>query len=222
MKPSMLKSQKSVSMPSSNDAQKPFTGIKFKMLSLFIFALALTSVSFAQGFHIGVKGGVNMFKIDGKSFSDEFKYGYNAGAFAEINFSKKFGIQPEVLWNQAQTRTTEHFKDVYNQGFSSFKNVKLNYLSVPLLLSFRPSKIITFQAGPQFGILINHSEDLLMNGKNAFRSGDLSLLGGVQLNLGGLKVGGRYVAGLSNINDIDNQEKWRNQGFQLYVGFRII
>jgi len=44
----------------------------------------------------------------------------------------------------------------------------------------------------------------------------------VQLNLGGLKVGGRYVIGLNNINDIDNKEKWKNQGFQVYAGFRIL
>ena len=89
-------------------------------------------------------------------------------------------------------------------------------------MSFKPSKILTFQVGPQFGILINKEKDLLKNGQEAFKSGDFSMLGGVQLNIGGAKLGGRYVVGLSNINDIDNKEKWKNQGFQLYVGFRII
>ncbi len=48
------------------------------------------------------------------------------------------------------------------------------------------------------------------------------MLGGVQLNLGSAKVGGRYVVGLNNINDIDNRDEWKNQGFQLYVGFRLL
>ena len=196
--------------------------MKKKSISLFIFALVISAVGFSQGFHVGLKGGANLYKLDGKAFSQEFKYGYNAGAFAEINFSKKLGIQPEVMWNQTQTRTSGNFKEIYDGGLSELKGVKLDYLSIPLLLSYRPAKFISFQVGPQFGVLVNGSDNLLENGKQAFKSGDLSMLGGVQLNLGGLKMGGRYVVGLSNINDIGNQDKWRNQGFQLYVGFRII
>lgn len=193
-----------------------------KPLSLFIFAIALSTFTFAQGFHVGLKGGVNMYKIEGKAFSEEFKHGYNAGLFTEINFSNKIGIQPEILWNQAQTQTSTRFKDMYDEGVGELKGVTLNYLSIPLLLNVSPSRLITFQAGPQFGVLINKDQNLLQNGKSAFKSGDLSMLGGVQLNLGGFKLGGRYTVGLTNINDIDNQDKWRNQGFQLYAGFRLL
>jgi Outer membrane protein beta-barrel domain len=196
--------------------------MKKKSFSLLLLAMAISAVGFSQGFHVGLKGGANLYKIDGKSFSQEFRYGYNAGAFAEINFSKKLGIQPEVMWNQTQTKTSANFNDIYNKGLSALKGVKLDYLSIPLLLSYRPAKFISFQAGPQFGILVNGSDNLLENGRQAFKSGELSMLGGVQLNLGAAKIGGRYVVGLSNINDIDNRDKWRNQGFQVYVGFRII
>lgn len=189
---------------------------------LLTLAIAASTLTFAQGFHVGVKGGVNMYKIDGRSFSDEFNHSYNAGLFTEINFSNKVGIQPEILWNQSQTRTSTRFKDIYDQGVGELKGVTLNYLSIPLLLNVSPSRFITFQAGPQFGVLINKDQNLLQNGKNAFKSGDLSMLGGVQLNLGGFKLGGRYTVGLTNINDIDNQDKWKNQGFQLYAGFRLL
>jgi hypothetical protein len=193
-----------------------------KPLSLFFFAIALSTFTFAQGFHVGLKGGVNMYKIEGKSFNEEFKHSYNAGLFTEINISPKVGIQPEIIWNQAQTQTSTRFKDLYNDGIKELKGVTLNYLSIPLLLNLSPSRLITFQAGPQFGVLINKDQNLLQNGKNAFKSGDLSMLGGVQLNLGGFKLGGRYTVGLTNINDIDNQDKWKNQGFQLYAGFRLL
>lgn len=196
--------------------------MKIRSLSFLLLALIAGSATFAQGFHIGVKGGVNMFKIDGKSFKEEFKYGYNAGIFSEINFSKKLGIQPELLWNQSQTRTTTAFNNMYDEGISELKDVKLNYLSIPILLNYSPSRLITFQAGPQFGILINKDDKLLENGEQAFKSGDLSMLGGLQLNVGSAKIGGRYAVGLTNINDIDNRDKWKNQGFQLYVGFRIL
>lgn len=196
--------------------------MKKKFLAACFIAMIVSTVSFAQGFHLGIKGGANLSKVDGKSFSEEFQYGYNAGLFSEIYFSKKWGIQPEVLWNQYNTQTTTEFKDVYNPSLSELTDVKLNYLSLPILLNYRPAKFLTFQVGPQFGILINKDQNLLQNGKEAFSQGDFSILGGAQLNIGGIKAGARYSIGLNNINDIDEQDKWRNQGWQLFIGFRII
>jgi hypothetical protein len=194
--------------------------MKWKYMALFLVSITLTTLSFGQGFHAGIKAGANLIKVDGQSFSQEFLFGYNVGAFAEINFSKHLGIQPEVLWNQTNYRTGNQFKDIYPQGTNDVKGT-LNYLSIPLLLNYRPAKFISFEVGPQYGILIDQHQTLLENGKDAFKNGDFSMIGGLQLNLGGLKVGGRYVVGLANINDIDNQEKWKNQGFQVYLGARL-
>jgi hypothetical protein len=196
--------------------------MKLKSLALLTIASTLTAASFAQGFHVGVKAGANIFKVDGTSMKDEFNFGYNLGAFAELGLSDKVAIQPEVMWNQTNYRTGTRFSDVYGiEGQNDVKG-KLNYLSIPVLLNYNLAKFFTLQAGPQFGILLNQDESLFNNGKEAFKKGDFSMLGGVQLNLGSLKIGGRYVVGLSNINDIDNKEKWKNQGFQVYLGTRIL
>jgi len=195
--------------------------MQFKKVSFLLVAITVSTLTMAQGFHLGVKGGANLFKIDGKSFDEEFQSGYTLGAFSEINFGPKWGIQPEVLWNQSNTRTSTEFKDIYPTSTQDLKNVKLNYLSIPLLLSYRPAKFLTLQAGPQFGILLDQKKNLLENGQQAFKKGDLAMLAGAQLNIGGVKIGGRYQIGLANINDIDNQDKWTNQGWQLYAGFRI-
>jgi Outer membrane protein beta-barrel domain len=196
-----------------------------KLFSAAIFTLFITVAANAQlkkvpFFQMGIKGGANLTKVDGKSFNDEFKTGYHAGAFVQLRLSNKFQVQPEVLFNQFNTRTDTSFSNVYD--IKNLKDVKLNYVSIPLLLTYAPSKVISFQAGPQFGILIDKSKTIADNGKQAFRSGDLSMLGGVQVSIGGIRVNGRYFVGLNNINDIDNQEKWKNQGFQLSVGFKII
>lgn len=190
-----------------------------KILACLVAALAFTTVSFAQ-FHVGAKAGVNITKIDGQSFKEAFDYGYHLGGFAEIGLGNKWSLQPEVLFNQYTSKTTTEFSDIY-QG-ESFKDVKLNYLTVPLLLSYSPSKILSLQGGAQVGVLLDKSKTLLKNGQQAFKDGDFSLLGGVQVNLGAIKVSGRYFIGLNNINDIDSQDKWRNQGFQLSLGLRII
>ena len=194
--------------------------MKTKILGLLTIALIAGTMSFAQG--VGIKAGANINKIDGKGLKEEFQYGYSLGGFAELYFNNKWGIQPEVLWNQYQTQTAENFDEIIPGGTSDLKGIKLNYLSIPLLLNFRPAQFITFQAGPQFGILINKDQGLLKNGQDAFSSGDFSMLGGVQLNIGKLKLGGRYQIGLNNISEIDNSTKWKNQGFQVYAGLKLL
>ena len=126
-----------------------------KVTLFFIAVLFISSGSlFAQGFHIGVKGGTNLTKMDGRSFDQGFKWGFTAGGFAELNFTDHIGIQPEVLFNQSSTRTASDFNQVYNQGINS-RSVSLNYLSIPLLLSLKLSPLLSILIGPQFGILIN-------------------------------------------------------------------
>lgn len=193
-----------------------------KKLVLFMFAaISFAAVSQAQSFKFGPKLGANMGKIQGKGFSDQYTLGYHIGGFTEIGLGKKFGIQAEVLWNQLNADTVTGFKAVY-QNISSqatSSDIKLNYLSIPLLLTFKPTKILSLQAGPQFGILMDKNKTLVANGKDAFKNGDLSMLVGAQLNILRVRLYGRYVIGLNNINDLSSSEKWTNQGIQLGVGF---
>jgi hypothetical protein len=190
------------------------------VLSLsLVFAVIHTQ---AQGFHLGIKAGANLFKVDGESFSQEFQFGYAVGAFSELNFTPNFGIQPEVMFNQTNYRTATNFSSVYEvNGYDGVKG-KLNYLSIPVLLSLRPIPFLSILVGPQFGILLNPDEHLVANGEEAFKKGDVSLVGGAQLNLMKLKLGARYVLGLNNINNIQSSDvNWKNQGWQLYAGLRI-
>jgi outer membrane protein with beta-barrel domain len=197
---------------------------KHPLRKTLVLAFALLTVSVmktqAQGFHIGVKAGANIFKVNGTNFDQGFQFGYNVGAFAEINFPGAWGIQPELLFNQTNYHTGSNFNSIFPQGVNDVKG-KLNYLSIPLLLSFKPIPLLTLQAGPQFGILLNNDESLVNNGKDAFKKGDVSLVAGAQLNILKFKVGARYVAGLSNINDLGQSQSWKNNGFQVYAGIRI-
>ena len=193
--------------------------MKTKLLSL-IAALIFSQAIMAQ-FHIGGKAGVNIIKIDGKSFNDQFRYGYHAGGFAEIGLGGKIGIQPEVLFNQYTTKVDSNFSHVYQNVFKQ-GTVKLNYLSIPILLNVKLiGNFFSLQAGPQFSVLMQQSKTLLQNGGNAFKNGDFSMVGGAKIKLGPIRLDGRYVVGLNNINDIDNQDKWKSQGFQLSAGIAL-
>ena len=200
--------------------------MKLKMLPILAILMVTISTSYAQQlpfFELGFKGGTNITKVDGVSFKDEYKYGYSAGAFALLKVGKKWQVQPEVLFNQYASKTAANFDDMNPFGHgNNLKDVRLNYVSIPLLLDYSPTRFFTLQAGPQYGILIDKNVNLVQNGKNAFKNGDFSMLGGIQLNIANFKIGGRYFVGLNNINDLDNKNKWKNQGFQLSLGLRII
>jgi hypothetical protein len=195
--------------------------MKTKLLTLFALVL-MTQAAMAQ-FHLGFKGGVNITKVDGKAFKDEFRYGYHLGGFAEIGLGGKLGIQPEVLWSQNQTRVDSSFSDVYENSLqiSNYKDVTLNYLTIPVLLNYKLGSLMSLQAGPQFGILLDQSQTLLENGQEAFKKGDFSLVGGAQIHIAKIRLQGRYFVGLNNISDVSDQNKWNNQGFQLSIGLAL-
>lgn len=180
----------------------------------------MSSPAFSQRLKVGFKAGTSINKLTGKSFSDEFSFGYHLGGFVEVGVLKKLAIQPELLFNQINVDTSGSFSTVYQ--FKNVNKVQLKYLSIPILLNYRPSKFITIQAGPQFGVLINKSNSLVENGKDAFKGGDFSMVGGIQFNVSHFRFYGRYVVGLNNLNDLSSQDKWKTQSIQLGVGLSIL
>ena len=193
-----------------------------KKIILSCFALILISAaSYSQaGFRLGIKGGTNLTQLSGQSFDNGFKSGFQLGGFMEIDFSKSIGIQPEVLFSETNTRTSSNLGSVLTNMHSN-QDVKLNYLSIPVLLRLNANKMLTFLVGPQYSILINPHETTLQNGQDAFKSGDFAMVGGLQINLSAFRIYGRYAVGLNNINDISNQDSWKSQQIQLGIGIKL-
>jgi len=189
------------------------------ILSLTIILATSSTAVFAQGFKFGIKAGTDIKKLTGKSFDDQFSYGYHVGVFTELRFTPKFGIQPEVYFSQVNIDTSSHFSDVYStSSFKQISTAQLKYINIPILLSFKPNKFVALQAGPQFGILMDKGNTVLQNGKDAFKKGDFSMLAGLQLSFSKVRVYGRYGIGLNNLNDVDNKDKWKSQTVQIGLG----
>ena len=173
-------------------------------------------------FRIGLKGGVNINKIVGQSYKEGFNYNYQVGGFMQFNFSKRFGIQPEVSFVQNTTEFSDDGTVVYDDLFfgGSQREAKLNYLEVPILLNLNigTSKRVKLQLGPSYGALLSQTVDSLRSGRNIYKNTEFSAMGGIWIQLPAINFGGRYKLGLTNINDIDNREKWKNQAIQIFAG----
>ena len=191
---------------------------KIILFALITFSAAITK---AQTIHLGIKGGANLTKIDGESFKNEYELGYQAGGFLDIDFNKTWGIQPEVLFSQSQTKIDSGFT-FYKPNAVIGSKAHLNYLSIPVLLRLNVSNLITLNAGPQFSILTNKDESLVNNGKDAFKNGDVAAVFGAEVNLHALQVYGRYTIGLNNLNDIGDQQKWKSRQIQIGLGYKIL
>ena len=190
-----------------------------KTFSTVIFILFFGVAAFSQGVHVGLKAGTDIHKMSGKSFDEEFKFGYHVGGFVTIKI-KNIGIQPEVYFSQVNARTGTNPNTVIPGGSSSFKNIKLSYLNIPILLNVKFSKNVDFQLGPQYGILVDQN-NILSSGKEAFKSGDFSINGGLQVKVSKFRIYGRYNIGLSNLNDATDTEKWKSQAIHVGLGYAI-
>lgn len=173
-------------------------------------------------FRFGFKGGLNLNKIDGQSFKSEFKYNYFAGGFVQINLTRKFGIQPEINFVQTTAEQSDDITVIYDDIFlgGTQKNAKLNYLKLAGLLNIDigPSQRVKLQLGPQWGMLVSEAVDDLKTPKDIFKNGELSVLGGLMIQLPLIHIGTRYEIGLTDINGIDNQDQWKSQAWQFFVG----
>ncbi|HEY4064379.1 MAG TPA: porin family protein [Puia sp.] len=202
------------------------SSIKRKSIVLSFFLLALATSSFAQlqlqSVQIGAKAGGNFYKFskDTRSFDNKTYPSFSAGAYAELNFTPKWSLQPELLWSETIGQTGDQFNQIYGGLGAISSKIFLNYISVPVLVAFKPVPELSILLGPQYGYLISQTTGLVQ-GRDAFSKSDLSITGGAQLNLGKIKFGLRYSGSVISINGINNSDSWKPHGFQMYLGYQL-
>lgn len=144
----------------------------------------------------------------GGQITTDATVGFGAGILLGFNFSDNFGIQGEVIYSTLNQKYSED--DVE-------KEVKLEYINVPLLLSYNTGKLkpVNFNvvAGPQIGISVG-SELGGTTDENAVLSvkkGDLGFAYGAGFDFGlntaktfRLGIGFRGVYGLVDISNNSN------------------
>ena len=114
-----------------------------KKLCFAIVAIFFVSKINAQDVRLGIKVGMNVASVNGSNANNiDSRTGFIIGATAEIPFSDRFSIQPEVMYSAQGAQQRNNFK------------YDLNYMSVPLIAKYYIAKGFSLEAGPQFSFLI--------------------------------------------------------------------
>lgn len=169
------------------------------MKNLFLFCIILISSSaFSQSFfdrlHFGLKAGGNYSDFYNGDIDTEGIAGFHAGAIVAFDINQKFSVQEEFLFSTQGTKL--------KGGLSDGKDLKLSYVSVPIVLKYKTNFGIYIEAGPQIGILV--SEDFKEITNNDFaKKIDGGVVGGIGYQFqNGLGVGARYYLGLTDVSKI--------------------
>ena len=191
-------------------------------LTMLLLTASLTSGYAQSSLQLGAKAGMDYMKIGGRSFDGKSYPGFSAGIYGRLNFTSKWYLQPELDYNQTIGKTSDEFNSIY--GGVSQQLVNLNYVSVPVLLGFKPIPELSILVGPQYGFLFAQTTNLLQSpndrNRDAFSKSDLAIVFGGQLNLNKIVFGIRYSANLNNIS-YQSTDAWRQYGFQFYIGYQF-
>ncbi len=192
------------------------------MKKLLIICLLSSTISAGaqEKFGIGIKIGQNFSSVNSVAV-DRHSASYHGGVTAQIGLTEKISLVPEVMLSQTKLATNPSIVDLLGNSNLKPETYHLNYLIVPLLVQVKPFSGLLLQAGPQYGILIDQKKDGIENAQLAFKQGEFSFVGGAKVNLGGFFVYGRYVVGLQNINDLQDQAKWKTRQWQLGIGMNL-
>jgi hypothetical protein len=189
----------------------------------YIF-LALLPIGLCAGaqekFGIGVKVGQNFSSVNSVAV-DRHSASFHGGVAFQIGLTEKISLVPELLLSQTKLATNSSIALVFSDDNLKPETYHLNYLMIPLLVQVKPFSSLLLQAGPQYGILLDHKKDGIESAKLAFQQGEFSFVGGAKVNLGGFFVYGRYVVGLQNISELQDQAKWRTTQWQLGIGLSL-
>ncbi|MCX6286124.1 MAG: porin family protein [Bacteroidetes bacterium] len=137
-------------------------------ITICLLFAGILNVSAQKGLSIGVGGNVNaIFILNQNAYGmEELDYKQSIGGAVNLgigyNFTNWLGLKTEIGY----TRMGQQYYDNKDNPVVT-RNVKLNYITVPLLLRLSVGgKVLRFYmaAGPQFAFLTSATQDYLKNG----------------------------------------------------------
>ena len=162
----------------------------------------------AQGIGVGIKAGANFSNQSITDISTDSKTGFHGGAYVVLAFSEKWGLQPEVLFSAQGSELPDETSE-------------FNYLTIPVLIRWKPVSALSIEAGPQFSKLLDakiDGDDI----KEEIKNSDFGLAVGATVHLPlGFNAGLRYVWGFTNVSELQDDIEVKNSVVQVYAGWTI-
>ncbi len=163
------------------------------MRNITLLFLFVTAFSYSQRFHSGVNVGLVTSQVDGDTYAGFTKLGFTAGGFVSKRFSadSKWNALFEINYIQKGSRKLPH----PDKGDYSLYKLNLNYVEVPVLLSydFRTTDTLlglknkfSLEFGLAFAVLVGSFEEDTygqLPGATPFQKKDISVLAGIRYNL---------------------------------------
>jgi len=170
---------------------------KLLLMCLVLIATKGISQSFMSGIakklEFGLKAGVNASNFTNASFPTDPLIGFHGGATLAFKITNNFLIQEDFLFSMQGAKIKGGSLDV--------QDLKLYYVSIPILLKYRTNAGFFIEAGAQTGMKVKEDVAGETNG-DVFKKLDVAVVGGIgyQSKIG-LGIGARYVYGLSKVGD---------------------
>lgn len=193
--------------------------------ALCLSAINATAQSVPLKADVGIKAGANFAQIGGDHWEKTYQPGVLFGATLGVR-KEKFGVQAEFQVNTSHY-TTKDLVDSVRKG-----DFRATYFDIPVMVEYRilGGKLLPkvwIMAGPQFSGLmsVKSLNDFAGDAKSTFKTGYFAGVAGLEVRFMKFTVGGRYVMGLTSINNQSAstiKESWNARTAQLYLGFRFI
>lgn len=174
----------------------------------------------------GIKGGYSLSNFFGEG-KDVFPKRdnlntFHAGLYGQFGFNDFSSVQVELLYSRKGIR--------YDFTGSGLSDLRLDYLSIPVLYVGNITDKFSFHVGPEVSLLtkVNSDGKDLDIKDNGFNSVDVSGLLGLEYRIGPARVGARYDLGLARVlsdgqylGSTSNSSRVTNQTLQVYVGIGL-
>jgi hypothetical protein len=196
-----------------------------KKLILMSGLVIFSNYSYSQ-FAFGVKGGINIneLSVSGSSVGDPYKtnMAFHVGVYAQLKLSDdKLSLIPELQFSQRGANVNG-------------TRINLNYLELPILISYKLNKQLRIELGPTVGYKISavakgggssNNVDAIWD-----KNFDLGIAPGIRFYVSEkVSIIGRYYYGISPASEVNyldmnaNPTKIStyNRTIQLGVGYRL-
>lgn len=185
----------------------------FMIAALMVATLSANAQNEQGVITLQPKVGMNLSTITGDG-DQKMKFGLVAGAEAEYGISENFGIDFGILYSMEGCRFKSDGADK-----STFWN--LDYINIPILAQFYPTKGLAVKAGVQPGFNVRHKasydgNSANMDGVNSF---NFSIPVGLSYEISSFVIDARYNIGITKI--FKDADQGRNSTISLTVGYKF-